>query len=57
MIKKFRHGLLNCNKKNDAVCQLVKEKKQKQFTKDLIFDIPFEEWIYQSKKNIYISDN
>jgi hypothetical protein len=41
----------------DAVCQLVEEKKQMVFTKDLNIDIPFEEWINQSMKNIYVSDN
>jgi hypothetical protein len=54
--KEVRHALLNCNKTVN-VCALAKEKKQKVFTKDLIIDIPFEEWINQSKKNIYISDD
>ncbi len=27
------------------------------FTKDLIIDIPFEDWIHYKKTNIYISEN
>ena len=54
--KDVRHALLNCNKTVD-VCALAKEKKKKIFTKDLIIDAPFEDWIYYNKTNIYISEN
>ena len=54
--KDVRHALLNCNKTID-VCALAKEKKQKIFTKDLIIDAPFENWIHYNKTNIYISEN
>ena len=55
MIKDVRHALLNCNKTVD-VTALAKEKKQKLFTKDLLIDIPKEEWTNHSKTNIYITD-
>ena len=54
--KDVRHALLNCNKTVD-VTALAKEKKQKLFTKDLIIDIPIEEWTNHEKTNIYITDN
>jgi hypothetical protein len=54
--KDVRHALLNCNK-TVSVCALAKEKKQKIFTKDLIIDTPFENWINYNKTNIYISEN
>ena len=54
--KDVRHALLNCNKTVD-VTALAKEKKQKQFTKDLLIDIPKEEWTNHAKTNIYITDN
>ena len=53
--KDVRHALLNCNKTVD-VTALAKEKKQKLFTKDLLIDIPKEEWINHTKTNIYITD-
>ena len=46
--KDVRHALLNCNKTVN-VCALAKEKKQKVFTKDLIIDVPFENWIDYNK--------
>jgi hypothetical protein len=54
--KDVRHALLNSNKTVN-VCALAKEKKQKVFTKDLIIDAPYEDWIYYNKANIYISEN
>ncbi len=53
--KDVRHAFLNCNKTVD-VTALAKEKKQKLFTKDLLIDIPKEEWAYHNKTNIYITD-
>jgi len=54
--KDVRHALLNCNK-TVSVCALAKEKKQKIFTKDLIIDVPFENWKDYNKTNIYITEN
>ena len=51
--KDVRHALLNCNKTVN-VCALAKEKKHKVFTKDLIIDVPFENWKDYNKTNIYI---